>query len=108
MLHSSTNDASIADDAIAEASEREMVSRLLVRYPELSRAEEAKLVKLYRELAPVDVALLLSDDALQTQLDQFSADYRNELKTPFRQYAVLVGIAILGFALFLWAFLNPS
>ena len=78
-------------------------SRLIDRYPNLSEAELARLINLYRELSALDVALMISDEKFGPRLDRFFGDHRSKIRTPFRQYAVLVGIAVAGFAIIAWA-----
>jgi hypothetical protein len=74
-----------------------------VRYPNLSEVELARLINLYRQLSALDVALMVSDEKVSVKMDEFSADHRAKLRTPFRQYAVLVAIAVFGFITVLWA-----
>jgi hypothetical protein len=49
------------------------------------------------------MALILSDEKLAPGLDRFSADHRSSIRTPFRQYAALVGYAVLGLTVVAWA-----
>lgn len=76
---------------------------LIGRYPNLSEIELARLINLYRELSSLDMALMLSDQKLAPKLDRFSADHRSRIRTPFRQYAALVGYAVLGLTVLVWA-----
>jgi len=78
------------------------VADLLDRYPNLSEIELARLINLYRGLSALDMALMISDPQLAPSLDRFSSDHRRQLRTPFRQYATLVVIAVAGFALAIW------
>lgn len=77
--------------------------RLIRRYPNLSEIELARLINLYRELSALDMALMLSDEKLAPNLDQFSAEHRSRIRAPFRQYAALLGYAVVGIAAFAWA-----
>lgn len=79
------------------------VRTLITRYPNLSEIELARLINLYRRLSALDMALMLSDQKLSPNLDRFSADHRSKIKTPFRQYAALVGYAVLTLAALGWA-----
>jgi hypothetical protein len=81
----------------------DQASELIERYPNLSEVELATLINVYRELSALDVALLISDEALGRKMDQFYAEHRAKLKTPFRQYAILVAIAVVGAAVVLWS-----
>jgi hypothetical protein len=76
---------------------------LVGRYPNLSEIELARLINVYRELSALDMALMLSDEKLAPNLDRFSADHRSKIRTPFRQYAALVGYAVLGMVAIAWA-----
>jgi hypothetical protein len=76
---------------------------LIRRYPNLSETELARLINLYRELSALDMALMLSDERLAPSLDCFSTDHRSKIRTPFRQYAALVGYAVVGVAALAWA-----
>ena len=76
---------------------------LLQRYPNLSETELARLINIYRNLTALDVALMMSDDALSPKLDRFSEDNRSKIRAPFRQYAMLLGLALVGVIVTLWA-----
>jgi len=89
--------ASPAPPAIEEARE------LIGRYPNLSETELARLINVYRELSALEMALMLSDERLAPSLDRFSTDHRSRIRTPFRQYAALVGYAVAGVAALVWA-----
>ena len=69
----------------------------------MSEIELARLINQYRDLSALDMALMLSEESLAPKLDRFSADYRSKIRTPFRQYAALVGYAVLGIAVVAWA-----
>jgi hypothetical protein len=83
----------------------QQAAELIDRYPNLSEIELARLINLYRELSALDVALMISDDELGPRLGRFVQEHRSKVRTPFRQYAVLVAIAVAGIALLLWALL---
>ena len=76
---------------------------LILRYPNLSETELARLINLYRGMSARDVALILSDENMATGLDRFSADHRSKIRTPLRQYAALLGYAVIGVMMFAWA-----
>lgn len=78
-------------------------SRLVKRYPNLSEIELARLINLYRHLSALDLALMISDQKLGPKLDHFFKDHRRHVRTPFRQYAALVAIALFGIAVTAWA-----
>jgi hypothetical protein len=77
--------------------------QLVSRYPNLSEVETARLINLYRELPALQVALMISDEKLAPKVDRFVQDHRSKISVPFRQYAVLVAIAIVGLAVIIWA-----
>jgi hypothetical protein len=81
----------------------EEARELVGRYPNLGETELARLINLYRELSALDMALMLSDERLAPSLDRFSTDHRSKIRTPFRQYAALVGYAVVGVAALAWA-----
>lgn len=76
---------------------------LISRYPNLSETELALLINLYRELSALDMAMMISDDEIAAKLDRFSAEQRSSIRTPFRQYAALVGTGVLGIFAIAWA-----
>lgn len=76
---------------------------LVRRYPNLSEIELARLINLYRGMSALEMALMLSDEESAPNLDRFSADHRSRIRTPFRQYAALVGYAVVGIAVVAWA-----
>ena len=86
----------------------EEARELISRYPNLSETDLARLINLYRELSALDMALILSDEKLAPNLDRFSADHRSKIRTPFRQYAALVGYAVVGVAAVAWAAMSAS
>jgi hypothetical protein len=75
---------------------------LVGRYPNLSEVELARMINLYRELSALDLALMIADESLGPKVDRFFTDHRSKLRTPFRQYAVLAAIGILGLAVTIW------
>ena len=79
------------------------VRNLVGRYPNLSEIELARLINTYRELTALEMALMLSDEDLAPRLDRFSADHRSKIRAPFRQYAALVGYAVLAIVAVAWA-----
>ena len=80
----------------------EQAAELIGRYPKLGEIELIRLINLYRQLSALDVALMISDEQLAPRLDRFVREHRSQLRTPFRQYAVLVAIAIMGIVLVAW------
>ena len=104
MLQSIAVDGYAHEQAKAPVSVAlEQFRALIDRYPMVSEVELARLINLYRDLSALDVALMISDEKFGPKLDHFFKDHRSEIRTPFRQYAVLVGIALAGFAIIGWA-----
>ena len=103
MLHDFRQSSSAQSRSAAHRPDGEEAAKLLSRYPALSEIELAYLINLYRRLPPLDVALILSDEMLAPKIDQFSKDHRSKVRIPFRQYAVLVWIAVAGLAVLAWA-----
>ena len=85
------------------ASPFEQVGELIGRYPNLSEAELARLINLYREFSALDMALMISDERLGPKMDRFFAEHRSRIRTPFRHYAALVGTAFFGVLAIAWA-----
>ena len=81
----------------------EQVKGLVVRYPNLSEIELARLISLYSRLSALDMALMLSDESLAPSLDQFAKENRSAVRPPFRQYAGLLAYAFLTIGAVVWA-----
>ena len=79
---------------------RELVSR----YPNLSEIELARLINLYRRFSALDMALMISDDAVGPKLDRFVKDHRRKVRSPFSHYAFLVAYAVIAVAAVAWSF----
>ena len=103
MFHDSGQSGSAQSRSAAHRPDGEEAARLLSRYPALNEIDLARLINLYRGLPALDVALMLSDEKLGPKIDQFSNDHRSKVRIPFRQYAVLVAIAVAGVAILAWA-----
>ena len=84
-------------------SAAQQAAELIERYPNLSELELARMINLYRELSALDMALMISDEKLAPKLDDFYRDHRRQLKTPLRQYFVLVALAAVGVLTAVWA-----
>lgn len=95
-------DADRANTTIARVRE------MLANYRSLDDRERGDLIAEYRNLTPVEVALLRSDDGLSENLNCFRADHKKAFRMPFRQYAALLGVAIFGLLVCLYAFLFGS
>ena len=104
MLQSIGANAPAFEPAEAPASVAlQQFSELIDRYPMVSEVELARLINLYRELSALDVALMISDEKVGPKLDLFFQNHRSKIRTPFRHYAILVAIAMAGFAIIGWA-----
>lgn len=85
-----------------ESPALEQVADLVTRYPNLSEIELARLINLYRELSALEMALMISDSELAPKLDGFYKEQRLRLRRPFREYAVLLAIALAGMVVAIW------
>ena len=94
---------SAGEQEAAPLSAFEEARELIGRYPNLSDAELARLINLYRELSALEMAFMLSDEKLAPRLDRFAGDHRSKIRTPFRQYAALVVYAVVAVATVAWA-----
>ena len=103
MMFQDFSPKALAHDQAEQRAAACQIAELIARYPELSAIELASAVKSYRQLSALDMALLISDEALAPKLDRFYKDNRRKLRTPFRQYAVLLGIAVVGIILAIWS-----
>lgn len=104
MIQSLTPKAfSFEDSRSPDPRASDEVRDLIERYPNLSEIELVRLINLYRELSSLNMALMLSDENLAPKLDGFSREHRSKIRTPFHQYAALLGYALIGIAVFAWA-----
>ena len=104
MLQSIAVDAFAHEQPEAPAGAALQQFRTLIdRYPMVSEVELARLINLYRDLSALDVALMISDEKFGPKLDLFFKDNRSQIRTPFRDYAILVAIAMAGFVIIGWA-----
>lgn len=107
MYHFGSTQAFSRDRAEApQGTALQQAAELLRRYPHLSDVELARLINLYRQLSALDSALLISDGDLASKLNLFFADHRAKVRTPFRHYAALVGYAVIGIAVLVWAMIR--
>ena len=90
------------DQQSAAPTPRDEAAALIRRYPNLGETELARLINLYRGFSALDMALILSNEELAPNLDRFSTDHRSKIRTPFRQYAALVGYAVVAAAALAW------
>lgn len=103
MMFQDFSPKALAHDQAEHRAAAQQAAELIARYPDLSTIELARAIKSYRQLSALDMALMISDEALAPKLDRFYKDNWRKLRTPFRQYAVLLGIAVAGIILAIWA-----
>lgn len=84
------------------------VRELLGNYCRLDHAQRQELIAEYRALSPVEIALLRSDEGLADNLKCFRADHQKVFRMPFRQYAALIGVALFGLLVCVYAVLFGS
>ena len=99
MFHSKVTDAATRPQWQSGSRAAEDVASLISRYPNLSEYDLARLINSYRALSALDAALIISDENLGPKLDGFFKDHRSKIRTPFRQYAILVAIGVFGTAI---------
>ena len=99
----STNSASTPDPGLDFGTRLDQAAGLLNRYPNLQTHELARLIELYRGMSALDIAKLLSDTKTAPVLGRFHAEQRENIRAPFREYAVLVFMGIAGIATIAWA-----
>jgi len=97
------SDALAHDQAEQRIAAQQAVA-LIARYPDLSAAEEMRAIRLYRKLSALDMALMISDDAVGPKLDRFVKDHRRKVRSPFSHYAFLVAYAVIAVAAVAWSF----
>ena len=81
----------------------DQASELVARYPKLDQGEVDRLASLYRELSALDVALLMADQQLAPRLERFVDEHSSKVRTPLRDYALLLAIVASGALLVVWA-----
>lgn len=79
------------------------IIELLERYPSVTKPELDVLVVAFRKLSALDMALLLSDEELGPKLNRFRREHASKFRTPFRDYAVFVAMAVVGLLVTVWA-----
>lgn len=104
MLYVGAQTLEFGQAEVPSGNAPQQFSELLERYPNLSEIELARLINLYREeLSALDAALMISDENFGPKLDRFFDDNRSKIRTPFRQYAILIAIPVVGIAVIAWA-----
>lgn len=83
--------------------ESKRIADLLCRYPNLSDPERAGLIADFRRLSNLDIAFMLSDPDVAPNLERFRRENKRETAEPFRNYALLIAIAIAGIAATVYA-----
>jgi hypothetical protein len=68
---------------------------LLMRYPNLSEAELARLINLFPHIRILDLGLMTCDDRLAGKLDTFRRDHRRKLKAPISSLFVFLAVPII-------------
>lgn len=84
------------------------VGGYLRRYPDLAENERHALIHGYRQLSNVDIAIMLSNPDIAPNLQRFRAENKRETKEPFRNYAVLVILAVLSVLLVAFVLIAPK
>ena len=105
MVHRAKPDDLDRTSGDSSTDREQKAAELMQRYPDLSESELAQLIANFRELSPVELAMMASKEELTPHLEQFRREQKSKIRTPFRQYAVLVVIAVAGIAMIAYAVL---
>jgi hypothetical protein len=81
--------------------QRERVSALLARYPDLSDDETAEVLQFLRKGRHLEVGLLTSNLSLRPNLDAFMDRHRAHFRVTWKEVAALI-TAIAGLPILLW------
>lgn len=86
------------------AGRRKDVSDLLRRYPDVTAAEAAEILRFLKKAPPVETALLLSETELQPKLNQFREDHRSHFAFGGRDSLILLAllVAVVAACILLW------
>lgn len=89
---------------LANEEQREHIADLLRRYPQISPAEEAAILRFLKKAPAIEVGLLAADDAARPKLDQFKIDHAKAFTIGPKGLATAVAIiaAIVAFCVFAW------
>jgi hypothetical protein len=101
MTHATDSGGTTEPQAVQSSSRR--IADFLRRYPDLSELELAELVGGFRELSNLDIAFILSDPEVAPNFERFRAEHRRETRLPLRDYAALLVLMLLTFALIVYS-----
>lgn len=99
MTHESSRNTAATELAEAQRAHLSKITGYLKRYPEIAEHERADLISGYRQLSNLDIAFMLSDPDVAAKLERFRAENKRGTREPFRNYAVLLALLIIGFAM---------
>lgn len=88
-------------DTAAEAHPRERIVRLIAKYPHISGAEAAEIMRHLRNARYVEIARLTSDESVRSQLDHFIRNHKHEIQGSAFDWIAAIALAI-GFIATLW------
>lgn len=108
MLRDALTDRAPMKDDRRENTSVARVREMLGGYRVLDDRGREGLIAEYQSLTPVEIALLRSDEALADNLKSFRADHCKAFRLPFRQYAALLGVALFGVMVCVYAVLSGS
>lgn len=82
----------------------EHIRNLLSRYPKISDAETAEIVRYLKKGPPLDTALLSTVESIKLQLARFREDHRRHFALGVREYVItaLVLAVLVAMAVLLW------
>jgi hypothetical protein len=85
----------------AEAHPRERMAQLIARYPDISGAEAAEIMRYLRSARYVEIARLTSDETVRSQLDLFIRNHKHEIQGSAFDWIAAIALAI-AFIATLW------
>ena len=105
MARESTSGIVRPEEAEGHRAHAATIAGYLQRYPDISDDELIDLISGYRQLSNLDIAFMLSDPNVAPKLERFRAEHKRHTREPFGNYAVLLGLAVVGLALSVYSVL---
>ena len=89
------------NDTADEAHPRERIVQMIARYPHISGAEAAEIMRYLRNARYLEIARLTSDESVRRQLDHFIHNHKHEIQGSAFDWIAAIALAI-GFVASLW------
>ncbi len=80
---------------MADDEQRSHVERLLARYPEVTDAERAEIIRFLKKALALQVGLLASSEAVRTNLQRFKDDHPEHFSVDLKGMLVALMIVTL-------------